>query len=212
MALFIWQYMKRDFYNSKHLLLLALTFSGIALTRMDNVLLFIPVIVYVFLFKRDNTSFLKCVGLGAAGLSPFFLWELFSFIYFGSFVPNTAYVKIGTGITLVDYVKHGILYYWYTFLNDAVVLAVPMVFIIMTLILRKIKYILVSVGIIFYGAYLLSVGGDFMMGRHFTGMLFISVLSVTMMFRSPSSSVFSARNVTVSKLASVSAEHPMKAA
>ena len=182
MALFIWQYMKRDFYDSKHLLLLALTFSGIALTRMDNVLLFIPVIVYVFLFKRENTSFVKCVGLGLAGLGPFFAWEIFSFIYFGSFVPNTAYVKIGTGITLMDYVRHGILYYWYTFLNDAVVLIVPFVFIIMTLILRKIKYMLVSFGIILYGMYLLSVGGDFMMGRHFTGMLFISVLSVTMMF------------------------------
>ena len=52
MALFIWQYMKRDYFDSRHLLLLALTFSGIALTRMDNVLYFIPVIVYVFLFKR----------------------------------------------------------------------------------------------------------------------------------------------------------------
>ncbi|MBR1524705.1 MAG: hypothetical protein IJ641_09680 [Lachnospiraceae bacterium] len=182
MALFIWQYMKRDFYGSKHLLLLALTFSGVALTRMDNVLFFIPVIVYVFLAKRENTSFLKCVGIGILGLCPFFIWELFSFIYYGSFVPNTAYVKIGTGITLADYVKHGILYYWYTLLNDAVVLVIPFVFIVMTLLLRKIKYLLVSAGIALYGLYLLSVGGDFMMGRHFTGMLFISVLSATMMF------------------------------
>ncbi len=182
MALFIYQYMKRDYFDSKHLLLLALTFSGLALTRMDNVLLFIPVIVYVFLFKRENTSFIKCVGLGLLGLCPFFIWELFSFIYFGSFVPNTAYVKIGTGIALIDYVKHGVLYYWYTFLNDAVVLVIPLMFIVMTLILRKLKYLLLSVGIAAYGIYLLSVGGDFMMGRHFTGMLFISVLSSTMLF------------------------------
>ena len=182
MALFIWQYMKRDFFDSRHLLLLALTFSGIALTRMDNVLLFIPAIVYVFLAKRENTGFIKCVFIGIAGLMPFFVWELFSFIYYGSFVPNTAYVKIGTGITLADYVKHGILYYWYTLLNDAVVLVIPMVFIVMTLLLRKVKYLLISAGLAAYGLYLLSVGGDFMMGRHFTGMLFISVLSATMMF------------------------------
>ena len=182
MALFIWQYMKRDFFDGRHLLFLALTFSGIALTRMDNVLFFIPVIVFVFLFKRDNTSFLKCAGIGLAGLCPFIIWELFSLVYFGSLVPNTAYVKIGTGITLTEYVKHGILYYWYTLLNDAVVIIVPLAFIFMTLILRKVKYLLVSAGILLYGAYLLSVGGDFMMGRHFTGMLFISVLSATMMF------------------------------
>jgi arabinofuranosyltransferase len=103
-------------------------------------------------------------------------------LYFGSFVPNTAYVKIGTGITFMDYAKHGILYFWFTFLNDAVVLVVPLAFIFMTVILRKIKYLLISLGIVLYGLYLLSIGGDFMMGRHFTGMLYISVLSVTMMF------------------------------
>ncbi len=181
-ALFLWQYMKRDYFDSRHLFLLALTFSGIALTRMDNVLLFIPVIVFVFLFKRENTSFIKCIWLGIAGLAPFFIWETFSFIYFGSLVPNTAYVKIGTGITLTDYVKHGLMYYWFTLLNDAVVITIPLVFIILTIILKKVKYLLVSLGEVLYGLYLLSVGGDFMMGRHFTGMLFISVLSVTMMF------------------------------
>lgn len=182
MGLLIWQYMKRDFFDTKHLFLLALTFSGIALTRMDNVLLFIPVMLYVFIFKRENTGFLKCVWIGILGLMPFFFWEIFSFLYFGSFVPNTAYVKIGTGITLMDYAKHGILYYWFTFLNDAVVLIVPLAYVFMTVILRKIKYLLVSLGILLYGLYLLSIGGDFMMGRHFTGMLYISVLSVTMMF------------------------------
>ncbi len=182
MALFLWQYMKRDFYDTRHLLLLALTFSGIALTRMDNVLLFIPVMLYVYFFKRENTSFIKCIWTGLLGLCPFFAWEGFSFLYFGSLVPNTAYVKIGTGITLIDYVKHGLVYYWYTFLNDALVLMVPFTFIIMAVIIRKMKYLMVALGIVMYGMYLLSVGGDFMMGRHFTGMLFISVLSATMMF------------------------------
>ncbi len=182
MGLLLWQYLKRDFFDAKHLFLLALTFSGIALTRMDNVLLFIPVMIYIFLFKRENTGFLRCICIGILGLIPFFIWEIFSFLYFGSFVPNTAYVKIGTGITFMDYAKHGILYFWFTFLNDAVVLVVPLAFIFMTVILRKIKYLLISLGIVLYGLYLLSIGGDFMMGRHFTGMLYISVLSVTMMF------------------------------
>lgn len=181
MGLFVWQYMKRDYFDGRQLLLLALTFSGLALTRMDNVLFFIPAIVYVYLFKRENTSFIKCVGIGLLGLLPFFIWEVFSFIYFGSFVPNTAYVKIGTGIALTDYIKHGILYYWYTLLNDVIVLVIPFVFIILTLILHKAKYLLVSAGIVLYGLYLLSIGGDFMMGRHFTGMLYISVLAAVKM-------------------------------
>ena len=181
-ALFIGQYMKRDFFDGKALLLLALTFSGVALTRMDAVLYFIPAIVYVYLTRRDGVSFIKCVGTGLLGLCPFFIWELFSLFYFGSFVPNTAYVKIGTGISLSDYIKHGILYYWFTFLNDALVLVVPLCFVLITLVMRKPKYLTLSAGIVMYGAYILSIGGDFMMGRHFTLMLFISVLSVTAMF------------------------------
>ena len=179
-ALFIWQYYSNDRFNFKKLLLLAFTFSGIALVRMDLVLMFIPMIVYVFLLKRENVSFLKAVGITFLGLSPFILWEIFSVFYYGFPFPNTAYVKIGTGISLVEYFKHGVLYYWYTALDDIVVLAVPAAFIIITLIIKKEKYLMTSAGLLLYGLYLLRIGGDFMMGRHFTVMLFVSVLSCTM--------------------------------
>ncbi len=180
-AVFLLQYYSHDRFDKKKLLKLAFSFSLIALVRMDLVLMFIPMIVYIFLFKRDNTGFGSAVGITFLGLSPFILWEIFSVLYFGFPFPNTAYVKIGTGISNLEYFKHGVLYYYYTALNDLVVLAVPFVFIIITILIRKVKYLLTSAGIIVYGLYLLRIGGDFMMGRHFTVMLFVSVLSCTMM-------------------------------
>ncbi|MBO6112981.1 MAG: hypothetical protein J6P45_08045 [Lachnospiraceae bacterium] len=180
-ALFLWQYYTHDKFEKKQLLALAFTFAGIALVRMDLVLMFIPMIVWVFLLKREKTTFLQAVGITFAGLSPFILWELFSLFYYGFPVPNTAYVKIGTGISSLEYFKHGVLYAWYTALDDIVVLIVPLIFIVITLIVRKEKYILTSAGIVLYGLYVLRIGGDFMMGRHFTVMLFVSVLSCTMM-------------------------------
>ncbi len=181
-ALFLWQYFIRDRFTKKELLQLALTFSGIALVRMDLTLMFIPMIVYIFLMKREKASFLSAVGLTFAGLSPFILWELFSLFYYGFPFPNTAYVKIGTGISLIEYIKHGILYVWYTGLYDIVVLSVPAVFIVITCLFRKVKYLMTSAGILIYGLYVIRIGGDFMMGRHFTVMLFVSVVSAMMLF------------------------------
>ena len=180
-ALFLWQYYSNDRFDFKKLLLLALSFSGIALVRMDLVLMFIPMIVYIFLMKREKTGFPMAVGITFLGLSPFILWEIFSVFYFGFPFPNTAYVKIGTGISALDYFKHGVLYAWYTALDDIVVLLIPAVFVVITFLVKKTKYILTSAGILLYGLYILRIGGDFMMGRHFTVMLFVSVFSCTMM-------------------------------
>ncbi len=180
-ALFLWQYFSHEKYDKKELLKLAFLFSLIALVRMDLTLMFIPMIVFVFLLKREQASFLSAVGITFVGLSPFILWELFSLFYFGFPFPNTAYVKIGTGIPQIEYIKHGLLYVWYTALNDIVVLLIPFVFVIITLLIRKSKYILISAGVVLYGLYVIRIGGDFMMGRHFTVMLFVSVLSVTML-------------------------------
>ncbi|MCR5487935.1 MAG: hypothetical protein K6F35_10510 [Lachnospiraceae bacterium] len=180
-ALFLWQYYTRDWFSKKNLLRLAFTFSGIALVRMDLTLMFIPMIVYIFLQRREKASLLSAVGITFAGLSPFIAWELFSLIYFGFPFPNTAYVKIGTGISLLEYVKHGLLYVWYTALDDIVVLLVPAAFVIVTVIIRKPKYLLASAGILLYGLYVVRIGGDFMMGRHFTVMLFVSILSIIML-------------------------------
>ncbi|MBQ7463881.1 MAG: hypothetical protein IJS86_03370 [Lachnospiraceae bacterium] len=178
-ALFLYQYLSRERFDKKHLLLLALTFSLIALSRMDLTLMFIPMIVYIFLLKRQDASFGAAVGITFTGLSPFIIWEIFSVLYFGFPFPNTAYVKIGTGISGIEYIKHGFLYYMYTIINDPVVLLVPFVFIIITIMVRKPKYLLTAAGIALYGLYILRIGGDFMMGRHFTVMLFVSVLAFT---------------------------------
>ena len=180
-AVFLLQYFSNESFNTKKLLALAFTFGLIAVTRMDLVLMFIPMIVWVFLFKRDNTSFGRAVGITFAGLSPFILWELFSVFYYGFPFPNTAYVKIGTGISSTDYMKHGVIYYFYTLINDPVVLLVPLFFVLLAFMTKKARYVMTGTGILVYGLYILWIGGDFMMGRHFTVMLFVSILSFAMM-------------------------------
>ena len=175
-ACFVKIYFEHERYSSKNMLTLALLVALIAMTRADAVLIFVPMALYVFLAKRDGVSFPKAVGIGLLGLLPFMLWELFSTFYFGFPFPNTAYAKLGTGIALKDYIIRGIRYYLNAVVCDPIVLIVPVFVVIAAFSVRKAQYIFCVAGPLIYGVYLLYVGGDFMMGRHFTLPFFISLI------------------------------------
>lgn len=177
-ALFLKIYFSSEKYTSKQMLELALIFSAFAMSRMDAVLYLIPMICYVFLLKRRDSSFIEAVGIGLLGLLPFILWEIFSTFYYGFPVPNTAYVKLGTDIAKIEFIKKGIWYTIFTFLNDALIILMPIAFVIIAFINKKAKYIYTAVGVILYGIYVIYIGGDFMMGRHFTVMFLIATASI----------------------------------
>ncbi len=184
-ALFLLTLRNKERFDGKSMLILALLISLLAMARMDSVLIFVPVIVWIYLFKRDNVSFIKAVGIGILGLLPFILWELFACFYFGFPFPNPAYVKLGTAIAMKEYIKRGILYTVYTGLDDIVVIVIPAAAVLFSLFSRKLKYILVSSGILIYMVYIIRIGGDFMMGRHFTNLFFVSVCLFMMMMNDP---------------------------
>ncbi|MBO6147965.1 MAG: hypothetical protein J6O55_01340 [Lachnospiraceae bacterium] len=180
-ALFLWELSKKESYNALSLLRLALVFSCLAMARMDSVLIFIPVILWAYLFKRDNVSFPKAVGIGILGLLPFILWELFALFYFGFPFPNPAYVKLGSGIATIEYIKRGLIYGIYTALDDLTVVIVPFIGAMLCLIQKKLRYIMIAAGIFIYYIYIVRIGGDFMMGRHFTNLLFVAVCTIIML-------------------------------
>lgn len=176
-ALFLKKYFEAEKYNKKEMLYLAVLISLIAMTRMDAVLMFVPMILYVYLVKRDNVSFVGAVGIGFAGLSPFIIWELFSLFYYGFFVPNTAFVKLGTNIPKREYIVRGFQYVFNTLICDPIVLFAPFIAVVIILLTKKFKYIHLALGVLLYGIYIIYIGGDFMMGRHFTVMFLMSVIA-----------------------------------
>jgi len=169
-------YFEKERQNGKRMLALAVLVALIAMTRMDAVLMVAPMAVYVFLCKRDNVKFSKAVGIGVLGLFPFVLWEVFATFYYGFPFPNTAYAKLGTNIALIEYIKRGVKYYINAIICDPVVILVPLMVILCVLTVRKAQYIYCMAGVALYCVYLLYIGGDFMMGRHFTVMFYISLL------------------------------------
>lgn len=175
-ALFLKYYFATETYRTKQLLQLAVLVALIAMTRMDAVLLVVPMVVYAFLAKREKVSFIKAVGIGFAGLLPFIIWELFSVLYYGFFVPNTAFVKLGTSIPLREYLIRGIQYFLTSAFCDLLLIAVPLAVLFITFLVKKARYLYCSAGIILYFAYVFYIGGDFMLGRHFTVLFFMSVV------------------------------------
>ncbi len=81
--LFLKIYYGHQKFETRSMLALALIFAFLATARMDAVLYLIPAIVYVYLMKSKAVSFPGAVGLTFLGLLLYFLWEIFSLLYFG---------------------------------------------------------------------------------------------------------------------------------
>ncbi|MBR5407737.1 MAG: glycosyltransferase family 39 protein [Lachnospiraceae bacterium] len=177
-ALFLKQYLGSESYNTKQLFFMAILVALIAMTRMDAVLMFVPMAVYAYLFKRDNVSFIKAVFTGLAGLLPFMAWEVFSIIYYGFPFPNTAYVKLGTAIPLKEYIIRGVLYSLVSLSFDPVLLFIPAVAVLAAFAIKNMRYTMSIAGIIIYMAYIIYIGGDFMVGRHYTVLFLMSVIAI----------------------------------
>lgn len=177
-ALFLKLYFGSERYNSKQLLGMALLISLIAMTRMDAVLLFVPGVLFAFLLNRDNISFVKAVLLGFAGLLPFMLWELFSTFYYGFPFPNTAYAKLGTSFPESEYIVRGFDYFFVTLVCDSLTVVIPLFAILIAVFFKNRRYRFCVAGVVAYILYVFYIGGDFMLGRHYTVPLFVSVIAL----------------------------------
>jgi len=164
----------REEWGSKKIFLLSLVGSLGILTRMDTVLLYGPAFLYALWKERSPRGIL----IAFIGSLPFILWELFSIMYYGFPFPNTAYAKLGAGITDSELLVQGFRYFLNSFLNDPVTLIVICSGMIFPIIVRRKEYIPLSVGVLLYCIYVAKIGGDFMSGRFFTPPLMVSVVII----------------------------------
>jgi len=158
--------------NDKNIFILSL-FAGLAtFNRMDSILFYLPVLLYIFLTHRNRQTF----KLIAAGLSPFILWEIFSIIYYGFPVPNTYYAKLNTGVPLNESITQGILYFLNSLGWDPITLTIIFSSLILAFLGKRNEETLLAFGVVLYLAYILYIGGDFMSGRFFSAPLIMSVI------------------------------------
>jgi arabinofuranosyltransferase len=142
----------------------ALLASFLVLTRLDYVLLLVPFIPQAlqYLRRTKDTLVIFCF------LFPLTLWFLFSFIYYGQFLPNTFQAKLNIAIPRTDLVFSGLRYIIVSVEADPVI---PLIFagaLIVTLRAKNSSSKLSIASSLIFLTYVVWIGGDFMAGRFLT--------------------------------------------
>jgi arabinofuranosyltransferase len=163
LAAFLFVYFRAQ-QGSSRLLLLSLIASLATVTRPDALLLFIPALLWEL---WENRSW-KALRVALLGFLPLFLWEAFSLFYYGFLFPNTAYAKLNTGLSLRELAGQGWRYVGSSIHADPITPLVILAGVGAALVAKSRRSLLISIGLILYLAYVVSIGGDFMRGRFFT--------------------------------------------
>ena len=146
--------------------------AGIAglllVNRLDLIILIGPVLAYLLFRARGRER----INIAASAIFPAMAWVIFSVIYYGAPLPNTAYAKLGTGFSAEMLILRGLEYARVFVFTDSLLALIIGKAIFDALRFRVWRSrvwitILPGVGIVLYIAYIVAIGGDFMSGRFF---------------------------------------------
>jgi arabinofuranosyltransferase len=175
LIVFVLQWARRD--DGPRALVRLWASAALALVnRLDLFLLIAPALAAATVMSAQRIGRVAAIRAAVVGLTPLIAWMAFSTIYFGFPVPNTAYAKLGTGVSSLALVQQGLYFMGLGFRFDPVTLlmiaAAPA-----ALAFRRARsdWPLV-VGVLLMVAYVIRIGGDFMYGRFLTAPFFVSLL------------------------------------
>ena len=161
------------FHNNliKNLKKIFIILSLIVLNRYDLGLLFLPLAIILVISYLNRKNYFDILWIGVLILVG---WVLFSIIYFGTPFPNTYFAKLNSNYPLIEVYERGIQYYIALFLDFNSIIIISTGFLSFLLYRDKIIFSLL-IGKILYLFYVLHAGGDFMQGRFFSVVLFLSI-------------------------------------
>jgi arabinofuranosyltransferase len=169
-------YFKNSDKSLKTLFYLSLLTALVLGTRMDNILIVMPMLLHSLLETKGSIA--KKIGFCLLGFLPFFIWIIFSTWYYGFPFPNTAYAKLNTGFPITEYLYRGLDYIWRSLVCDLVIFATFITLIIVLLLKKDHKILISSMGVFLYVLYVIYIGGDFMAGRHLTVIYLLSLIII----------------------------------
>jgi len=158
--------------------LLGISWAGIMLTRADLVLFILPLALYIVWSLRNQIRSLLLLLLST--LIPLIVWYSWSYTTYGSVVPNTFAAKRNVDISFSEILFQGVRYIVLSVAQDPWTGIVLIVGITGTLLTGATFHKISIVGVIFYLAYVLYIGGDFMSGRFLAVPVYVTVLSLVM--------------------------------
>jgi arabinofuranosyltransferase len=195
-------------------LCISLIFSAALMNRLDLVFLFMPLWLYAMLRKEVCAQWRYAM----LGLLPIAGWLLFALLYYGSPLPNTYYAKLG--VEAYSFVMQGIKYFiaqsQYDWVGSVVIIAALCFWlkdcILVAAKLQKLGVTLaLGLGIVLHIAYIIHIGGDYMVGRFLSPVIISSlvllVVSLPGAFKPALLTLFSAMVLSVAALYYAVSDH-----
>jgi arabinofuranosyltransferase len=189
--------------SRRNLFFLSLLAAFAGVNRLDTLLFFLPPLLIYFVRIPSFTAIVL-------GFLPLLGWVMFSLIYYGFPLPNSAYAKLNIHVPAGDLYRQGMHYFqdlvWRDPLSSLTILAG----LVTGFLERKRKEMAVTAGVILYLLYILRIGGDYMSGRFFTAPLIVAVvLLIRSRWLNELSRFQAALLVTVALLLGLISAHPV---
>lgn len=144
--------------------------------RVDTALFYLPALAYAAVVTARRISLFKRLSVIALGFAPLIAWELFSLLYYGALVPNTAFAKLNLGlISRRDLLPHGLYYLLDSLRRDPLTLVLVAAGVVVPLAAKAWHKVSVVAGFTLYVLYVVSIGGGFMSGRFLSAPLLAAV-------------------------------------
>jgi len=157
----------------------------ITFSRQDLILISVPPFIYLIYKYRPRLPLLFKAGLLA--WLPMLAWTIFSIIYYGKPLPNTVYVKLFHGYPESFALASGINYFLqHTVFDPYTLIVIFLGFIGAILFLEPWKKAF-AVGMAAHFTYVISIGGEYMLGRFISYSFLIAALLLTEIFQKISS-------------------------
>ncbi len=166
LALFVWR-----LFDSKRRWVAAAIAGSLLLNRLDLIILVGPAVAYLALQARGADRARVILAASAPALA----WLVFSTVYYGMPLPNTAYAKLGTGFSTGTLILRGLEY------TREFAFADPLLAVLIVLAAfsswrsRDWATRLLGAGVALYLGYIVLIGGDFMSGRFFSPPGFLAI-------------------------------------
>lgn len=168
-----------DQKDTNLIFLLMVLFGLLIFVRHDLVTLLLPAVVFIVFSRWTVLSVRKWALVAAFSFTPLLIFTLFSTLYYGFPLPNTAYAKLFTGIDKIELIKQGLKYITVSLRYDSLTSIVILSTIILFLFLRDKKHLrFLMIGVLLNLVYIISVGGDFMQGRFLSFSFLTSLLVI----------------------------------
>lgn len=136
--------------------------AGLVLVnRLDGILIILPALAHLW----TKLTWKRSLRFALIGLSPIIAWELFSLVYYGFLIPNTAVSKLGVDIARSEMMGQGLVYLVDCLEHDPLMALLIAVGVTVGWLHSDWSRRHVALGILLQLLYVVWIAGDFMAGR-----------------------------------------------